>query len=165
MSNIAKQEGLVIYSILPPDFRLEVTQDDNGFLITNKMGLDRFGDVLVGGFYSIGAKARWMHQLSGELQHFFRRQFDEECDVLSSSEPDGSFLMWLRSCQPYHGKKLTGNLTLPSPTLAKDDTIDVEVDEEWQKRLDYNRADSLFTEEVRKTLPPAGGKYDSVIDI
>lgn len=90
MNNVAKQESLAVWTILPPDFRLEVTQLDDGRIETNKMGLDAFTS-------NIRMSMSWMNKLNEELGACFWKQFHAEPICLSEYTVDGKMLMRLRS--------------------------------------------------------------------
>lgn len=93
--SIAPPNGLVKFRILPEGFKLEVTIDDAGHYVTAKMGHASFG---VG--VSPRANWNWLAHCGAELQELFFRTYHCHANMLSSCEPDGAFLVWLRSSAP-----------------------------------------------------------------
>lgn len=88
-----RSTGLVPFRVLPPDFQLEVHQDVDGFIYTSKMGPNDFPRHIRSGI-------NWLEHLAAELRVLFIKRFALEPVTLSSVEPDGALLIWLRSREP-----------------------------------------------------------------
>jgi hypothetical protein len=116
--------SLVKYSILPADFRFEVTVDPRyGMMYTNEMGLSHFSS------YSVGYSSTWYNTLVGELRKKFCEQFhvtDDQIAVLSRYDADGSLVCWLR-CKVRHATLRGPDAKKPLPPTDRPLTVEADV--------------------------------------
>lgn len=95
-TNLKQQTGLTKYTVLPPDFKLEVRHLPNGCIETNPIGRETCG-------WSWGGMLAFTSTLTAELSVLFKKHFDidaSEIITLGDYSPEGAQLVYIRSTVP-----------------------------------------------------------------